>query len=1072
MSSIGRIITSAVSIPTELTVAAAAFNIDFSLLKFEAPAVFHGVRDALSIRRRDDAEHGLPHITARRLGALFDANVPKIPNLIEAYGKRVSEICSTLDANIKPRPDAGIFRAQAGLDGTSIWAGATSGNAALAVHLLACLLAKIWKSNEAISLWVELVERRKQEIQSTFTGGNPTELTAAMAAQQIITRDHLAAWDASARSWLHTADSAKRRQQTQLMLIINNLSISVNSNSDPYESVMKAWISALETMERLVQGIPQRVADGGILLAVSSWHLYPNMEVLMEEVKKVDQGDELMRGAVITLSRSTFCSNKEGVFWSLPLSRMRFYHAPEVAERRLASDTSRVTMDELWIVILGAMGGKWADEDRSIEQFCELIKVMEQRVGSKKAGFVWLKPLARAALRCADARDIEKQHAVKLFMLGRRRGHRFLSSYADFLTRQLDRNSLLAMIDDDDDYNNDYENRRPGLGSQNLISILRLIAQGLDYSAEDLIIRYLCRPMSSSHEPVVAFASVLPEPRGSSKRTHDSGVKPALGHTHWVVAGHAWNCSRGWLHCAENLDPRPTLYENIPPMVRREYPGTRTPSPVACSRGTGMAPTHPANESSSLSHTELPDCSLCSLIYTKKDLESTGEVYHFLSPAHHNASIDGYLSLKKPGDTASVMFLPLLETRYAALCIRKGARVRIRSSPGTSQENTSDEVPQLSDPTALELCKILSHQGLNIEKLSSHLSLCNYFDPAARRTVVALEFVTTLYQNMEGATVDLEVLNLALSKTSWAIDLWSKADRPFENDENESSHQQAEPVDITWSDIEIKGEEYLACVFACIALFDSGYYDINPSSLREVFALSSGDSIYVASILLVDPASYARPRSLIKRVFGNLGRSGMSFLISPAEPRLVPHSLESWRLVNHRPFDREFQNSFPGTSLHLSYTDYEMPINLGTHGLRDNQAVLVEAVITLDDKGKRLGDLNIGPLISNPLFKLYEIMHHCIHGDAERRSIPSGSSLSSLRRLVSIDCWDELFEFPDRNALFRATGSWEARLAGLAASLQMKKEVMVLPESPCLTCLAQWLDVNEDLKGECHVIIA
>lgn len=105
MASFGRITTSAVSIPTELTVAAAAFNIDFSLLKVEAPTAFNGVRDALSTRRRDDAEGGLPHMTARRLGALFDALVPGTPNLIEAYGTRVSEICSTLDNNAKnPRP--------------------------------------------------------------------------------------------------------------------------------------------------------------------------------------------------------------------------------------------------------------------------------------------------------------------------------------------------------------------------------------------------------------------------------------------------------------------------------------------------------------------------------------------------------------------------------------------------------------------------------------------------------------------------------------------------------------------------------------------------------------------------------------------------------------------------------------------------------------------------------------------------------------------------------------------------------------------------------------------------------
>lgn len=186
-----------------------------------------------------------------------------------------------------------------GADGTIIWAGATSGSATLAVHLLSCLLARIWKSHEAISLWVELVEKRKQEILSSFNNGSLIEAASVMASQQIITREQLAAWDASARSWIHTADSTKRLQQTQLTLIMNNIRMPVNSSNEPYESVMKAWISGMEAMERLVQGMPQRVHDGSILLAISSWHLYPNMHILVDQPKEVDQKDALMNSALI-----------------------------------------------------------------------------------------------------------------------------------------------------------------------------------------------------------------------------------------------------------------------------------------------------------------------------------------------------------------------------------------------------------------------------------------------------------------------------------------------------------------------------------------------------------------------------------------------------------------------------------------------------------------------------------------------------------------------------------------------------------------------------------------------------
>jgi hypothetical protein len=65
MASISRFTTALLSMPAELTVAAANFNLDFSLMKVEAPYEFHGLRDALSSRRRVEAEEGVAHMTAR-----------------------------------------------------------------------------------------------------------------------------------------------------------------------------------------------------------------------------------------------------------------------------------------------------------------------------------------------------------------------------------------------------------------------------------------------------------------------------------------------------------------------------------------------------------------------------------------------------------------------------------------------------------------------------------------------------------------------------------------------------------------------------------------------------------------------------------------------------------------------------------------------------------------------------------------------------------------------------------------------------------------------------------------------
>lgn len=183
-------------LPTELTVAAANFNLDFSLVKIEAPQEYHGLRDSLTRLRRSEAEDGTVHRTARRLAALFKTCVPRIPNINAAYGRRVSEISSAFSDNAASE---GLFGERCGPDGTSIWAAATSGEDAMAVHLLACMLARIWTGPQAIALWTELIEQRKLLIMSDVEAGS-FDLPSLMAAKQDFPRSHIAAWDASARA--------------------------------------------------------------------------------------------------------------------------------------------------------------------------------------------------------------------------------------------------------------------------------------------------------------------------------------------------------------------------------------------------------------------------------------------------------------------------------------------------------------------------------------------------------------------------------------------------------------------------------------------------------------------------------------------------------------------------------------------------------------------------------------------------------------------------------------------------------------------------------------------------------
>lgn len=93
----------------ETTLTFANLNFDFSMIKYEAPKEYEGLDNSLSKRRKEAAEDGHSHVTARKLSALFQSAIPDIPNLIQAYGRRVSEIATFPSVNPKGNRNQGAF---------------------------------------------------------------------------------------------------------------------------------------------------------------------------------------------------------------------------------------------------------------------------------------------------------------------------------------------------------------------------------------------------------------------------------------------------------------------------------------------------------------------------------------------------------------------------------------------------------------------------------------------------------------------------------------------------------------------------------------------------------------------------------------------------------------------------------------------------------------------------------------------------------------------------------------------------------------------------------------------------
>jgi hypothetical protein len=225
--------------------------------------------------------------------------------LISTYGKRATQIIESPGGNPTESEQYGPFAAFVGADGTSIWAAATSGDAAIAIHMLACILARAFDDAvKATSVWAELVVERQRETKKIVESStlSVAKIAAINAANQDIPREELRQWDASARAWLQSADKVVTEERTQLQLILKNISLPVTQGPSFYEGVVRAWTQAMVGLERLLSGEPQSITDGSILLALSAWNLYPKLLVLSSKPTRVEFNDPLTHPAgVLTI---------------------------------------------------------------------------------------------------------------------------------------------------------------------------------------------------------------------------------------------------------------------------------------------------------------------------------------------------------------------------------------------------------------------------------------------------------------------------------------------------------------------------------------------------------------------------------------------------------------------------------------------------------------------------------------------------------------------------------------------------------------------------------------------------
>ncbi|OJJ45239.1 hypothetical protein ASPZODRAFT_557669 [Penicilliopsis zonata CBS 506.65] len=1035
MSSLGQIAGNFMSNTLEQTLALANVNFDFTLIKIDAPKEFTDVGLQLSSQRRHEAEMGSAHVLARKLGALFRDVIPATPELIKAYGKRASEISKTC-----PRESAaqGIFANAAGADATSMWAAATSGRHAIACHLLACLLARMWDGPEATSHWVELVSRRKREIATeTSEIGDPA---LALVARESFQRRDLADWDASARAWLRVADNAKRVQQTQLRLILDNLSLPVNSKVETYESIMHAWRSALEQMERLLAGVPQEARDGAIILGLDSWHLYPDMIVLGPKTKTVHQKDLLFddRG-ILTLGITREDPEHRGVYWSLPLHHLRYYGLPVARTRSINSaERTRITVDQLVFAAIAAYLHAWDDSSLSREELVHFfanmagqlhIQMDESLLYNKQQS--WLALLAKGCKPYLNAITGEDKSLMqKLWNLGRNHCS-ILRDTEPFMNLF----SLSTFI-------------RAAIDIEDIILVLRDMVGSLNSDLEEeYIIRY---PKTSQTKSKVAYEYATAVPQYRNKRTYDGDAKDE--HCRWIVHHITTSIAQDDSDSDSEIDFDNTGLWGCPSPLNGLCAG-HNETIDECIEDSLFSAEKESKEREKKKN--LLQAAKKELDERKRQIQLMGETVY---PLEDLVVKDGlvfievattrmkraptcakYMAVLGHPDQCQLFRLvkkDFFDSAFNSENVGRNCEVQDNDLSTPSKDGVHGEPPSfdsLFHLTTKMKRDLFTANRVSLKRCAQilcHELLPDLSDQSEYRNLQALSTIADIYSGLNGATLDVQVLKCDLSQTRWLNSVLSWLRR---------ANNWAKPLSR-------KGPLPMnhALSFACIVMMETGRYDLDPAQLKSVMALSAADSVYVVDCLLSDPAAQDNGFR-IRRLTGNIGRPGLAFLVPPVEPMTKKYdALDEWQHLDNAQFDGRLEDNFAATSLQLRFTEATFPIDVGFSGGRDVEAYFLEMLVSVYDSGQWVADLDVVKAFSS--LRLYPLLP-CSH------SSTPGVVGKPQNPCTSIDTYAELLCSEESTSIVRARGNWQARLAATVLCIMRGYHVLVLPEAICWNCM-------------------
>ena len=830
----------------------------------------------------------------------------------------------------------------------------------------------------------------------------------------------------------------------------------------------------MQVLDNLIVGMPQSVHDADLLLGLSSWHLYPNMTVVHTRTIHVEQNDKLVApGGIVTLGlRVPENEGTGGVLWSLPLSHLRYYGKPVRSTGELSICTSRITFEQFLFISLGSLTRAWPGRHDLVVRAILAVSQLWQKAGEIMPTLIqvyfetvqWYNSLA----------GIEKEQAEQLFYFGRRRCSTLFGSSAPklavcfglckveaFVRALPGAECRIAWMRD---FLAPLRSKFPHLDA----AIIRYYPNGPD-NLEDLqrfsrenqfVANKACTHLTTLNsgqklEDVENLSEYVVHRHHPDNRTPEDFAEYATLQTSLNIDN--TTSHKRWIPANENfiISKPPATISRCQWVLR----GFSSPHSVAVRRaqilkaltkencglyhtgeltkaGKGvffprLDPVQPqtlhdlsvkATETSEEVTLQLPNGSVRRLKSPKADSprkkrktnEATGCPSKWYIPNPDGHSIEDQprmfeISLFGSKDIAEVLLPAWAEDKRAVLSenlevgyVISKIEAGLITAASISSFLVDDMVEKPPDDSTDNMKKFRKTQ---LEEFHKSLG--------------ALLMAAGVYRDLPNSTINIGVTSQPLAEAKY-----------FQI--NTANYPQ------------IKTSK-LADKFSCIAFFESGIINIDPKELSEVIAISSGNSLHIAACCLQDPARDENTDQTMHTI-GNVGKPGLCFLFSPKTPMVQEPRRDQWQLVRHLPFDGELESNFgSSTTLHLSFTGYQFPVQTVDHGGLDRDAFFVEAAVRVFDGREWIADIDIISAFRQ------------LDGTAERLATCNHSSEEKGRfqhlNLTSIDSWIELLDAPTTAHVVRAKNDWISRLAAFAVATQTRRSVIIASDSVCWCCV-------------------